>query len=119
MAEPAFEQGPFLFDNYLWLGIDAAKNGDWLKAANIFEKMNNFFKENDLWLKTELANALYNCGRLKNAAQLARQINNTRPNIATKLIEARAAKKLEDYQTAIKLYQDSLEILEGKQSVWT
>jgi hypothetical protein len=49
----------------------------------------------------------------ENAARLAAEINAVRPSVATIVIEARARRQMEDYSSAIKLFEKAEDILES------
>ncbi len=119
LRQPRMEEFPFQFDNLLSAAEMVEREGDWFKASQIYEYIHENH-DNELWMKTRGANALYHAGRYDRAVEMAGELNATRPTVATLLIEGRAQSRRKEFKTAIKLLQKAEDILEGRQlSVWT
>jgi Flp pilus assembly protein TadD len=94
------------------------EKGDWAYAAKVLEYLWEHY-DNELWMKTRCANALYHTGQYDDAARLAGDLNGRRPTVSTLLIEARARCKKEDFCGAIDLLKKAEEILNGSELAWT
>ncbi|MHC4216012.1 MAG: glycosyltransferase, partial [Planctomycetota bacterium] len=100
IRKPVKEEFPFQFGN-IFLGAEMVeKEGEWLQAFGIFEYLRNNY-QNDLWMNTKCANALYYAGKYSRAAEIAARLNRLRPTVATLLVEARAHHKKEEYDSAL------------------
>ncbi|MBN1124165.1 MAG: glycosyltransferase [Sedimentisphaerales bacterium] len=111
---PRQDEWPFQFENMTTSGQMLEKQGMWSEAARLFEMTQRQYG-NDLWMMTRRADDLYHAGRLRQAAQLARQVNSIRSSPATLLIEARARRKVEGNLEAIGLLRQAEMILEGSE----
>jgi glycosyltransferase involved in cell wall biosynthesis len=112
------EEIPFQFDQLLEKAHAAEKNGNWSKAAEMFEYITEHH-ENELWMKTLAAKASFKAGGHIRAAELSREINRQRPTVDTLLLEAKVKHKKKDFHSAIKLLEKAEQILEGKELLWT
>lgn len=113
VQKPEFSQYPFQFDHFLTMAGQIEQGGDWLKAASVYAYLAEHFG-NGLWMRTLKANALFHAGRWRQAAQTAHELNREHPTAARLLIEARAYRKLNQFEQAIGCYQAAQEVLEGR-----
>jgi len=112
------EEIPFQFDQLLEKAKLAEKNGNWSKAADMFEYITEHY-ENELWMKTLAAKASFKAGGHIRAAELSREVNRQRPTVDTLLLEAKVNREKKDFNSAIKLLEKAEQILEGKELLWT
>jgi len=112
------EEIPFQFDQLLEKAKSAEKNGDWSKAAEMFEYITAHY-QNELWMKTLAAKAFFKAGSYIRAAELSREINRQRPTVDSLLLEAKVKHEKKDFNSAIKLLEKAEQILEGKELQWT
>jgi glycosyltransferase involved in cell wall biosynthesis len=112
------EEIPFQFDQLLEKAQNAEKNGNWSKAADMFEYITKHY-QNELWMKSLAAKAFFKAGSHIRAANLSREINRRRPTVETLLLEAKIKREEKDLRTAIKLLEKAEQILEGKELLWT
>jgi glycosyltransferase involved in cell wall biosynthesis len=112
------EEIPFQFDQLLEKAKSAEKNGNWSKAAEMFEYITEHH-ENELWMKTLAAKASFKAGGHIRAAELSREVNRQRPTVDTLLLEAKVKREEKDFNSAIKLLEKAKQILEGKELQWT
>ncbi len=107
------EEIPFQFDQLLEKAKSAEKNGNWSKAAEMFEYITEHY-QNELWMKTLAAKASFKAGGHIRAAELSREVNRQRPTVDTLLLEAKVKHEKKDFNSAIKLLKKAEQILEGK-----
>jgi glycosyltransferase involved in cell wall biosynthesis len=112
------EEIPFQFDQLLEEARSAEKNGNWSKAAEMFEYIMKHY-QNELWMKTLAAKASFKAGGHIRAAELSREVNRQRPTVDTLLLEAKVKHEKKDFNSAIKLLKKAEQILEGKELLWT
>jgi glycosyltransferase involved in cell wall biosynthesis len=112
------EEIPFQFDQLLEKAKSAEKNGNWSKAAEMFEYIMEHY-QNELWMKTLAAKASFKAGGHIRAAELSREVNRQRPKVDTLLLEAKVKHEKKDFNSAIKLLKKAEQILEGKELLWT
>ncbi len=112
------EEIPFQFDQLLEKGKSAEKNGNWSKAAEMFEYITEHYR-NELWMKTLAAKASFKAGGHIRAAELSREVNRQRPTVDTLLLEAKVKREKNDFNSAINLLEKAEQILEGKKLLWT
>lgn len=118
IREPTFEELPFQFDHILHQAQLAEKDGDWVQAARLFEHIRQHY-QNDLWMKTLAAQALFKTGDHKKADVLASQVNHQRPTVDTLLLAAKVKRETKQFGDAIELLGKAENILEGKELIWT
>lgn len=116
LRPPEMAEWPFQMDNLVTNAQLVEKDGRWLEAARFYELIPQLY-HNELWMKGRCANALYHGRRYEQAAEIVGQLNRTRPTVATLLIEARARRKMEDCKSAIRLFKQAQDILEGRELV--
>ncbi len=109
---------PFQFDQLLEKAKSAEKNGNWSKAAEMFEYITEHY-QNELWMKTLAAKASFKAGGHIRAAELSREVNCQRPTVDTLLLEAKVKREKNDFNSAINLLEKAEQILEGKELLWT
>jgi hypothetical protein len=112
------EEIPFQFDQLLEKAKSAEKNGNWSKAAEMFEYITEHY-QNELWMKTLAAKASFKAGGHIRAAELSHKVNCQRPTVDTLLLEAKVKHEKKDFNSAIKLLKKAEQILEGKELLWT
>ncbi len=112
------EEIPFQFDQLLEKAKSAEKNGNWSKAAEMFEYITEHYR-NELWMKTLAAKASFKAGGHIRAAELSREVNRQRPTVDTLLLEAKVKREKNDFNSAINLLEKAEQILEGKKLLWT
>jgi glycosyltransferase involved in cell wall biosynthesis len=112
------EEIPFQFDQLLEKAKSAEKNGNWSKAAEMFEYITEHY-QNELWMKTLAAKASFKAGGHIRAAELSREVNRQRPTVDTLLLEAKVKHEKKDFNSAIELLNKAEQILEGNELLWT
>lgn len=112
LRKPTFKDYPFQCDNYLNTARQQCREGDWGYASHIYDYVAGRFG-NRVWMQTLKANALYQSGRLADAAALIGQLNQTHPTVSRLMLEARARRKLNDFAAAAALYRRAEAILDG------
>jgi glycosyltransferase involved in cell wall biosynthesis len=110
---PKSEEFPFQFDNLLAGAEEVERQGDYLKASQIYDYIQKHF-QNELWMNTRRANSLYYAGKYDEAVRITVELNKKRSTVATLLIEARARRKKDENESAIKLLRRAERILEGQ-----
>jgi len=108
----------FQFDQLLEKAKSAEKNGNWSKAAEMFEYIMEHY-QNELWMKTLAAKASFKASGHIRAAELSREVNRQRPTVDTFLLEAKVKHEKKGFNSAIKLLKKAEQILEGKELLWT
>ena len=111
---PREDEYPFQFDNLLAGAEEVERQGDYLRASQIYDYIQKHY-ENELWMKIRRANALYHAGKYDEASSLANELNGRRSTVATLLIEARINRKQAEHGSAIELLRRAEGILEGRQ----
>lgn len=111
---PREDEYPFQFDNLLAGAEEVERQGDYLRASQIYDYIQEHY-ENELWMKTRRANALYHAGKYGEASSLAKELNRCRSTVATLLVEARIHRKQAEHDRAIELLRRAEGILEGRQ----
>jgi glycosyltransferase involved in cell wall biosynthesis len=109
---PELEELPFLFDEMLRLAGRAEAEGDWGRAAKLFEYTGKHYR-NELWMKARAARAYFRAGNRAGADRLSREINQVRPTVATLLLEAKVCRQQRDYVRAIRLLSQAEDCLGG------
>ena len=109
---PREEELPFQFDELLRQAKQAEANGDWTTTVRLCEHMTRHF-QNDLWMKTMIAQAYLAAGDYARAELLSHQINEEQPTVDTLLLEARVHRRKKDYPRAIHLLRQAGEWLKS------
>jgi hypothetical protein len=105
---------PFQFDSMLNEARREEKNGEWQKAARIYRYIGDHY-DNQIWMKSQEALALFKAGDFARAAELGSLINQQRPTVDTLLLEARLKRRNRDFKSALVLLKKAEAILEGKE----
>jgi len=106
------EDIPFQFDQLLHEARAAEKDGDWVKAARIFEYIAEHY-QNKLLMNSLAARAFFEAGNHTRATELVCEINRQRPTVDTLLLEAKINHKEKDFNSAIELLKKAEQILSG------
>jgi len=118
LRKPQTEEFPLQFDCWVIEAEEAELQGDWARAVEVFEYLAQNY-QNELWMKTRWANALYHAGQYEHAARIVGEVNSKRPTVSTLLMEARARRKKEDIWGAVDLLEKAKQILDGRELAWT
>lgn len=113
IRKPEFKEYPFQFDNLLSGAEMCQLDGQWTRAARVYDYMAQHHG-NTFWMRTRQANALLQAGHYVQAARIIAEINQIRPTVASLMIQARAEKKNNRPDIAIGLYRQAVSILEGR-----
>jgi glycosyltransferase involved in cell wall biosynthesis len=118
LRQPGFEELPFQFDNLLGEAQLEEKNGNWARAAEMFEYIADNHM-NQLSMKAQAAKAFFKAGGHARAAGLSCEVNQQRPTVDTLLLEAKVKRERKNLVSAIELLKRAEQILEGKELLWT
>ena len=118
LRKPQTEEFPLQFDCWVTDAEEAELRGDWVRASEMFEYLYKNYG-NEYWMKSRCANALYHSGNYDRALKMSGELNERRPTASTLLIEARAHRKKSDFKSAIKLFEQAENILNGRELAWT
>ncbi len=105
---------PFQFDTLLKKARAEEKNGRWKRAAEIYEYIGEHY-DNQFWMKSLAADALFNAGNFAKAAELASWINQRRPTVETLLLEAKLKRRSRDFKAALALLKGAESALTGEE----
>lgn len=108
----------FVFDSHLCAAKDAQAEGDWVKAAHMYDIIRQDFG-NDLWMDTMCSNALFMAGHYEKANEIITKVNNQRPTVSTLMLQGKIYNKLNNSLKAIELLDTARNLIEGKTTVWT
>lgn len=117
-GKPAYEELPLQFDNILQQAFNAQNDGNWMQAAQIYEYIAENHN-NELWMKSLGANALYKAGNKQLAAGICREINQQRPTVSTLLLEAKVRREGKKYDEAVELLTMAERTIDGMEYLWT
>ncbi len=109
---------PFQFDQLLCQAGQAEKDGNWSRAAQIYQHLVERYG-NKVWMKSQAAEAFFRAGEFGKAVELAREVNEKRPTVDTLLLEAKLHREKKDFDLAIMRLEEAEQILKGKELVWT
>lgn len=132
LRKPNFEELPFQFDHLLREAHLAEKDGNWAKAASLFEYIAEHH-QNELWMKELASKAFFKAGGYTKAATLSNEVNQQQPTVDTLLLEAKINREKKNYDSAIQLLEKAEQVLrfplcntlpnegalEGKELIWT
>ncbi len=107
------EEIPFQLDSLFREARLVEKDGNWAKAAQIYEYVADNY-QNELLMKALAAKALFKAGNHARAAQLSSHVNQQRPTVDTLLLEAKVDREKKKFNSAIELLKKAEQILEGK-----
>jgi len=110
--KPRFEEYPFQFDHLLAGAEQVQLAGDWPRAAELYEYMENHYG-NELWMRLRRAYALYRSGRYQAALEAIEPVNRIRPTVSSLQIAGRILATMKDAGRAIGFYRQADAILEG------
>lgn len=113
LKQPSYEELPFQFDDLLQQARLAERDGNWMRAARMFEHIAQDY-QNELWMKTLAARAFYRSGDYAKALKLSNEVNQQRPTVDTLLLEAKIARQRRDFKQAIGLLQEAEQILAAR-----
>ncbi len=118
LRKPEFEELPLQFDIMLQHAFNAQNDGNWIQAAKIYEYIAEKHN-NELWMRSLGANALYKAGDKQLAASICQEINQQRPTVSTLLLEAKVRREEKKYDEAIELLTMAERTIEGTEYLWT
>jgi tetratricopeptide (TPR) repeat protein len=118
LRKPDMSEYPLMFDNLMTGAEEIEKQDDWPRAVEVFEYLTEHY-QNELWMKSRWANALYHAGRYDDAAVIAGEVNRERPTVSMLLLESRVQRKKQDIYGAVDLLEKAKQILEGSELAWT
>lgn len=113
LRQPSYEELPFQFDDLLRQARLAERDGNWIRAAHMFEHIAGDY-QNELWMKALAARAFYRAGDYANALKLSNEVNRQRPTVDTLLLEAKVTRQRQNFKQAIDLLQEAEQILVGR-----
>ncbi len=115
VRNPEYEELPFRFDDVMREAIRAEGDGDWLRAADVYQECRRRFR-NDTWMQRQTIQALYNAGGPADdeAMKLCRTVNQERPTPATLLLEAKLHRRSDRLGEALQRLQQAKKILDWK-----
>ncbi len=111
------EEIPFKFDQLLHEAHQNRDEGDWRKAAEIYEYMVKHY-DNQLWMQSLAARCYFEAGDLNKSFAISQNINRQRQTIDTLLLEARIHRKKQNFGIAIDLLENAKEKLQTKETLW-
>ena len=112
------EEIPFQFDQLLEQARRTRKDGNYAKAAVMFQYIAEHY-QNELWMKTLAAEAFFKAANLTKAAELACELNRQRPTVDTLLLEARIKRQEKNFSEAIQLLEKAKQFIEARELIWT
>jgi hypothetical protein len=90
------------------------KNGRWKQAAEIYGYIGEHY-DNQFWMKSLAAGALFKARDFARSAELASWLNQQRPTVDTLLLEAKLKRRGRDFNAALALLKRAEDILTGKE----
>ena len=118
LRRPDVGEFPFQFDNLLHQALSLEKDGDWSRAAEMYEFIASRY-QNVLWMKSLAAKAFFEMGKYDSARDLFHEINQQRPTIQNLLMEAKIERQNKQFNSAIELLTTAAHTLEGHELIWT
>jgi len=112
LRHPREEELPFQFDEILRRAKLAQADGDWMRAARLFEQMAQKH-QNELWMRTMSARAYFEGGNHAEAGRLSHDVNQRRPTVDTLLLEAKICRERKDFRAALRLLERAEQCLGG------
>jgi len=112
------EEIPFQFDQLLEQARRTQKDGNYAKAAVMFQYIAEHY-QNELWMKTLATEAFFKAANLTKAAELACELNRQRPTVDTLLLEARIKRQEKNFSEAIQLLEKAKQFIEARELIWT
>jgi len=109
---------PFQFDTLLKEAQNEEKHNNWKKSAVIYRYIGEHY-QNQFWMKSMEAQALFKAGDFGSCSEIASWINKQRPTVDTLLLEAKLKRRSNDFKSAIDLLKQAEEILAGESKTET
>jgi glycosyltransferase involved in cell wall biosynthesis len=107
------EEIPFQLDTLLKIAQTELNNGNLKQAARIYVHIAERY-QNQLWMKSLAAQALFKAGDFHEAAELVSSVNSRRPTVDTLLLEAKIKRKSQNFEAALTLLNKAHQIILGK-----
>lgn len=107
------EEIPFRFDMLLKKARIEQKNGNFKNAANLYIHLANNY-QNQVLMKSMAAEALFQAGDFRGAAEITSSVNRQRPTVDTLLLEAKLNRLNQNFEAALTLLNKACEILLNK-----
>jgi glycosyltransferase involved in cell wall biosynthesis len=101
---------PFQLDSLLEQAQKEEESGNWKRSAEIYGFIGDHY-QNQLWMKSLKASALFKAGDFAGAAELASRINRQCPTVDMLLLEAKLKRRDRDFDSAVALLRQAEEIL--------
>ena len=115
---PSEAERAFPFDRLLQHAQDMEADGDWVRAAWLYDQMGERFA-NRRWMGECKARALWLAGGRDNEAlAVCRELNLSTPTVSTLLLEARLLKRANRPEAAAAVLQEAEVILSGRGEPW-
>jgi hypothetical protein len=115
---PSEAERAFPFDRLLQHAQDMEADGDWVRAAWLYDQMGERFA-NRRWMGECKARALWQAGGRDNEAlAVCRELNLSTPTVSTLLLEARLLKRANRPEAAAAVLQEAEVILSGRGEPW-
>lgn len=108
----------FQYDQFLSRARTLMQQKDFGRAAELLEYIANNYG-NELWISILAAQAHLKSGNLQRAKDISGHLNKVFPSVESLITAAQAEKGFKNYGRAIELFSGALEIIEGKQLIWT
>lgn len=106
------------FDRLLQHAQDMEADGDWVRAAWLYDQMGQRFA-NRRWMSECRARALWQAGgRDDEALEVCRALNLSTPTVSTLVLEARLLKRANRPKAAAALLQEAEVLLSGRGEPW-
>lgn len=108
----------FQYDQLLSRGRTLMQQKNFADAAELFEHIAKNYG-NELWISILAAQAHLKSGNLQRAKQISSRLNSVFPSVESIITEAQSEKGFKNYDRAVRLFENALEIIEGKHLIWT
>ena len=114
VIQPSKANYPLVFDEFLDLARSLEREGNWMDAGRIFEKM-PIVCSNELWMAEQAARALYRKGGADGEAiDLCGKVNARSPSVSSLVLEARLLRRTGQTSRAVELLEQARDILGWK-----
>jgi glycosyltransferase involved in cell wall biosynthesis len=110
LRKPKHQELPFEFDCLLQEAISLQNDGNWRQAGRMFEYIAEHHN-NELWMRSLAAKAVFEAGDHVRAAQLIYEVNQQRPTVETLLLQAKFYRENKSFYRAIQLLEKAQQIL--------
>jgi tetratricopeptide (TPR) repeat protein len=108
----------FQYDQLLSKARTLMQQENFTDAAELFEHIAKNYG-NELWIGILAAQAHLKSGNLQRAKQISGRLNGVFPSVESIITEAQSEKGFKNYDRAVRLFENALEIIEGKHPIWT